>query len=73
MPSVVCLNLQDAQDKIQTSGVFLSESFDATGAGRMQVVDSNWIVVSQEPAPGSPITEGTPNLGTVKYGEPSPC
>jgi hypothetical protein len=73
MPSVVCMNLQAAQDLIQTTGVFFSRSFDATGAGRAQVVDSNWVVVSQDPAPGTPITEGQANLGAVKYGEPSPC
>ena len=73
MPNVVCKNLQEAQDLIQAAGVFYSESFDATGAGRMQVLDANWVVVSQEPAPGTPISEGSPNLGAVKYGEPSPC
>jgi hypothetical protein len=67
------MNLQDAQDLIQTTGVFFSQSFDATGQGRMQLVDSNWIVVSQDPAPGTPITEGSANLGAVKFGEPSPC
>lgn len=73
MPNVVCMNLQDAQDTIQTTGVFFSRSFDATGAGRSQIIDSNWVVVSQDPAPGTPITEVEPNLGAVKYGEPSPC
>ncbi len=73
MPNVVCMNLQDAQDTIQTAGVFFSRSFDATGAGRSQIIDSNWVVVSQDPAPGAPIAEVEPNLGAVKYGEPSPC
>jgi hypothetical protein len=67
------MNLQAAQDLIQTTGVFFSRSFDATGQGRAQVIDSNWIVVSQDPPPGSPITEGSANLGAVKYGEPNPC
>lgn len=73
MPDVVCMNLQDAQDLIQTTGVFYSRSFDATGEGRSQIMDSNWIVVSQDPAPGTPITEGSANLGAVKYGEPNSC
>ena len=73
MPDVVCINLQDAQDTIQEAGVFFSDSFDATGEGRMQINDSNWTVVSQTPAPGSPITEGSANLGAVKEGEPNPC
>lgn len=67
------MGLQDAQDLIQEHGVFFSRSFDATGAGRMQVLDRNWIVVSQEPAPGTPIGEGDANLGAVKIGEPNNC
>ena len=73
MPDVVCMNLQAAQNKIQENGVFYSDSFDATGEGRMQINDSNWIVVSQTPSAGSPITEGSANLGAVKEGEPNPC
>ena len=73
MPEVVCMNLQDAQNKIQENGVFFSDSFDASGEGRMQINDSNWIVVSQTPAAGSIITEGSANLGAVKGGEPNPC
>ncbi|MCX6526002.1 MAG: PASTA domain-containing protein [Actinobacteria bacterium] len=67
------MNLQAAQNKIQENGVFYSDSFDATGEGRMQINDSNWIVVSQTPSAGSPITEGSANLGAVKEGEPNPC
>ncbi len=73
MPDVVCRNLQDAQNEIQRSGVLLSFSEDATGAGRNQVVDSNWLVVRQTPAPGAPIAEGEPLLYAVKYGEANPC
>lgn len=74
MPNVVCMNLQDAQDRIQAeTPVFYSSSFDATGQGRSQIIDSNWIVVSQTPDLGTPIGEGDANLGVVKYGEPNPC
>jgi len=73
MPDVVCLNLQDAQDTIQTRGVFFSRSRDATGEGRRQLIDSNWQVVAQTPAPGTPIGEFEAVLDVVKYGEPSPC
>lgn len=74
MPDVVCMNLQAAQDLIQTTGVFFSRSEDATGRGRMQVVDRNWQVVRQTPAPGTPIGEGDAILYVVKYGEsPNPC
>ena len=73
MPDVMCMNLQDAQDLIQEQGVFLSLSQDATGQDRMQVLDSNWQVVGQFPAPGTPIGEGDAMLDVVKYGESSPC
>lgn len=73
MPHVVCMNLQAAQDLIQTTGVFFSDSFDASGQGRSQMMDSNWVVVSQDPPAGSPITEGSANLGAVKIGEPNDC
>lgn len=73
MPDVTCMNLQMAQDTIQTAGVFFSRSEDATGAGRRQVLDSNWIVVGQTPAPGALIGEGEAVLSVVKIGEPAPC
>jgi hypothetical protein len=73
MPSVVGMSLQDAQDLIQTTGVFFSRSYDCTGAGRSQIVDSNWVVVVQNLAPGTPFGEGQADLGVVKYGEPRSC
>lgn len=73
MPSVVCMNLQTAQNAIQAAGVFYSRSVDASGASRMQVNDSNWIVVAQDPPAGAPIGEGDALLSAVKIGEPSNC
>lgn len=73
MPNVVCMNLQAAQDSIQEAGVFFSRSADASGAGRNQVIDSNWIVVGQTPSAGEPVGEGEAVLSAVKIGEPSPC
>jgi hypothetical protein len=74
MPDVVCMNLQAAQDHIQeVTDVFYSRSEDATGAGRSQLVDSNWIVVGQTPEPGTPIGEGDAVLSVVKLDEPNPC
>lgn len=73
MPNVVCMNLQEAQDAIQDAGVFFSRSRDASGQGRSQLVDRNWIVVSQTPAAGSPVTEGQAVLSAVKIGEPNSC
>ena len=51
MPDVVCIGLQEAQDEIQDHGVIYSRSDDATGEGRFQVVDRNWVVVAQAPFP----------------------
>lgn len=74
MPDVMCMNLQDAQDLIQTVGVFYSRSVDATGQGRDQIVDSNWLVVGQTPDVGTPFGEGDALLAVVKIGEqPNPC
>lgn len=74
MPAVVCMNLQDAQDLIQTVGVFYSRSVDATGEGRNQIIDSNWQVVAQTPDVGTPFGEGDAVLSVVKIGEqPNPC
>ncbi len=73
MPNVVCLNLQDAQNAIQAAGVFFSRSSDATGRDRSQLVDRNWIVVGQNPSPGTPFGEGEAVLSAVKIGEPNNC
>ncbi|WP_084352227.1 PASTA domain-containing protein [Millisia brevis] len=73
MPDVVCMNLQLAQDTIQAAGVFFSRSVDATGADRMQVIDRNWIVVSQQPAPGVEVGEGEAVLSVVRDTEPNTC
>ncbi|MFD1811817.1 calcium-binding protein [Rhodococcus gannanensis] len=67
------MNLQSAQNLIQEAGVFFSRSTDATGAGRSQIVDSNWIVVGQTPLPGAPVTEGEAMLSAVKIGETASC
>ena len=73
MPDVVCRSLQDAQDEIQDHGVFLSRSEDATGEGRRQLWDRNWVVVAQDPAPGTPIGEGDALLSVVKHDETDDC
>jgi len=69
MPSVVGMNLQDAQDLIQTTGVFFSKSSDCTGRDRMQILDRDWQVVAQTPAAGAEFGENEAVLGVVKYGE----
>lgn len=73
MPQVVCMNLQDAQDTIQEAGVFYSRSKDASGKGRNQVLDRNWVVVAQDPPAGVMIGEGDAMLSVVKIGERGDC
>lgn len=73
MPDVVCMGLQDAQDEIQDRGVFFSKSVDATGEGRRQLWDRNWIVVAQDPAPGESIGENEAVLSVVKTDEDHDC
>ncbi|OZC50787.1 calcium-binding protein [Rhodococcus sp. 06-621-2] len=65
------MNLQAAQNLIHDAGVFFSRSEDATGAGRAQIDDFNWIVVDQTPGVGVPIEEGDAVLFVVKIGEPN--
>ena len=69
MPDVLCLSLQEAQDLIQDQGVFYSQSEDASGKGRKQLVDSNWIVVEQNLESGTPFSEGDAVLGVIKDDE----
>lgn len=73
MPDVVCMDLQEAQNEIQDHGVFFSRSEDATGEGRRQLLDRNWIVVAQEPEAGAPIGEFEAVLYVVKDDEDHGC
>lgn len=73
MPDLVCRDLQAAQDEIQDHGVFFSKSVDASGKGRRQIWDRNWVVVSQTPAPGEPIGEGDAVLYVLKDDEDHGC
>jgi hypothetical protein len=73
MPNLVGVNLQDAQDRIQSLtdfGVAVTTSHDATGAGRSQVLDRNWKVCDQSIAAGRPITATSKiDFGAVKIDE----
>ncbi|SDM18629.1 hypothetical protein SAMN05660642_01789 [Geodermatophilus siccatus] len=74
MPDLVGLDLQTAQNVIQGNGVFLSRSHDLLGM-RNQVLDSNWVVCTQNIPVGQQVTgaaEGLIDLGVVKREEPCP-
>jgi hypothetical protein len=70
VPNVVGLNHQLAQDTMQAAGFYYLTEEDATGQGRALLNDRNWVVVSQDPAPGThapPETKIT--LRSKKIGE----
>lgn len=65
------LDLQKAQDAMRSADFYVTAS-DATGQGRQQLVDRNWVVVSQsEPAGWLARADDPIVLGTVKFGEPT--
>lgn len=67
MPNVTGMNLQLAQDLLQSKGSYLMDQTDAKGLGRFQILDSNWKVCRQSPSPGSKITTSTlVTLASVK-------
>lgn len=76
MPNEVGKVLQAAQDDIQrVSGnpVFFTASRDATGANRLQVLDSNWKICAQNVPPGSPQDESSDiSFDVVKLTEMCP-
>lgn len=73
MPDFVGMQLQEAQDTAQAEGLFMLTSHDSTGAGRMQVLDRNWKVCTQDPAAGATVsTDVEVDFGTVKTDESCP-
>ena len=56
MPNLVGMDLQGAQDAIQSltrGAVWFSGSTDLTGKGRAQIIDRNWQVCTSTPAAGA--------------------
>lgn len=74
MPKLTCFDLQEAQDTLQSAGFYKMTSRDASAGRRRQVVDRDWTVTGQTPAPGGTHRKSTEVvLRAVKDGEPSPC
>jgi beta-lactam-binding protein with PASTA domain len=68
VPDEVGKNHQAAQDDLQAHGLYNLAEEDATGQGRMLVLDRNWKVVSQSPAPGTKVADdATIVLRSKKY------
>ena len=73
MPNLVGQNLQLSQDKLQALGSYLMDQTDAAGLDRIQVLDSNWQVCAQSPAPGKTVSVDTMVvLSSVKLAEQCP-
>ena len=74
MPKLMCFDLQEAQDTLQSAGFNTMASRDATGRQRAQFTDRDWTVTGQTPSPGGTYAKRTKvTLQVVKDGEPSPC
>jgi hypothetical protein len=70
----VGMELQTAQDAAQGDGIHALDSTDATGQGRMQLLDRNWTVCAQTPAAGETMsTDDTLTFDTVKSSEGETC
>lgn len=70
MPDLVGMNLQTAQDTLQSMGSYLMDQEDASGLDRMQLVDSNWKVCVQFPDPGTEwAVDDVVTLSSVKLDE----
>jgi hypothetical protein len=70
MPRVVGMNLQLAQDLLQSKGSYILDQVDHKGLLRIQVLDSNWKVCKQTPAAGKVVLVSTVvTLSSVKLTE----
>ncbi|MCJ1678443.1 hypothetical protein MTF65_14015 [Streptomyces sp. APSN-46.1] len=72
LPNFVGQQLQAAQDGAQAAGFYFLDSTDASGAGRMQVLDRNWKVCSQTPKAGTYDLTTRVTFDTVKTDETCP-
>ena len=70
VPDVEGKDHQLAQDTMQAAGLYNLSEEDATGQGRMLILDRNWTVVEQDPPAGSMVSEDTTiTLRSKKDGE----
>jgi hypothetical protein len=70
MPRLVGMNLQLAQDLLQSKGSYILDQVDHKGLLRIQVLDSNWKVCKQTPSAGKVVLASTVvTLSSVKLTE----
>jgi len=53
MPTLIGMDLQEAQDVLQAMGSLRLDQQDASGEGRNQILDRNWKVCAQVPEPST--------------------
>ncbi|MFE4997105.1 hypothetical protein ACFRH4_38405 [Streptomyces mirabilis] len=74
VPTFVGMGLQSAQDAAQEQGFYLLKSHDSLGRDRMQILDRDWKVCSQNVKAGtSQSTDTTLDFGAVKLAEKCPA
>jgi hypothetical protein len=66
VPDGIGLNYQEAQDRWRAAGLHVAPATDATGANRLPVRDSNWVVVGRYLKPGSQVAGDSFITATVK-------
>ena len=59
VPNVVGEDHQLAQDTMQAAGLYMLDEEDASGEGRMLLLDRNWTTVKQRPKAGKCVDENT--------------
>lgn len=73
VPNFVGMGLQSAQDTAQKHGFYSLDSHDALGRARMQILDRDWKVCSQNIKAGTNATTDTKlDFGAVKLTETCP-
>jgi hypothetical protein len=73
VPDLIGKGLQTAQDTSQAAGLYSLTSHDSLGRDRAQILDRDWKVCFQKPAPGSKVAATTTiDLGAVKLAETCP-
>ncbi|MFJ7998923.1 PASTA domain-containing protein [Streptomyces sp. NPDC096310] len=74
LPDFVGMGLQSAQDTAQAKGFYSLKSHDSTGRARLQALDRNWKVCSQNVKAGTTVPVDTAlDFGTVKLEEECPA
>jgi beta-lactam-binding protein with PASTA domain len=73
VPNFVGMGLQSAQDKAQATGFYTLDSHDSSGRDRMQILDRDWKVCSQNLKAGTTAsTDSKLDFGAVKLAETCP-